>query len=493
MSGQARNFHFTPTRRGVIAGASAAAGAALLAGAPGLRGPVLARGLPPPATAGADKLVEVELVAGQRFLSLPCFGGKTLPGWTFAEGAWPTVIRLNYGERLRAKFVNTLPSDAQQASIHWHGIRLPNDQDGVPYLTQPPVAVGDMRTYEFTPPDTGTFFFHTHCNGAEQIGRGLVGILIIDGDAERKYDADQLLVIRDWRVGPQGFLPFYTAGGASKAGTFGTVRSVNGITNPVVKLPAEGDCRLRLVNTDPSRIMEIGFEGADAAVVAIDGIALPPFKLDTWRMAPATRLDIVIRAPRAGQVATLNDYFAAKPVTLARLTGEGAPRRKGAFSPAPLRAGRIPAPDLKDAIRARFEFAATSGPTPPPADWNGLPLGTLCESEAAFWAINKQAWPVHGQDRLPPPLATLERGKTYRWELANLTPQQHPIHIHGHSFTVLDSNKRKLPRHNADTVLLLPNERVDVAFVADNPGDWMMHCHIIEHQESGMMGYFRVA
>jgi hypothetical protein len=94
---------------------------------------------------------------------------------------------------------------------------------------------------------------------------------------------------------------------------------------------------------------------------------------------------------------------------------------------------------------------------------------------------------------LPAPLAMLRRGRSYVFELSNISKQFHPIHIHGHSFTVLSSNKAALPRHFADTVLLAPRERVEVAFVADNPGDWMFHCHLIEHQETGMMGYVRVA
>ena len=90
-------------------------------------------------------------------------------------------------------------------------------------------------------------------------------------------------------------------------------------------------------------------------------------------------------------------------------------------------------------------------------------------------------------------IATLTRGRSYVFELSNVTPHMHPIHIHGHTFKFLRSNKRDLPVHHADTILLQPKERVEVAFVADNPGDWMFHCHIIEHQETGMMSYLRVA
>ena len=94
---------------------------------------------------------------------------------------------------------------------------------------------------------------------------------------------------------------------------------------------------------------------------------------------------------------------------------------------------------------------------------------------------------------IPPPLAVLERGRSYVFELKNGSPLLHPIHIHGHTFKVLKSDRRSLPVYHADTVVLTPEETIEVAFVADNPGRWMFHCHVIEHQETGMMGYVEVA
>jgi len=90
-------------------------------------------------------------------------------------------------------------------------------------------------------------------------------------------------------------------------------------------------------------------------------------------------------------------------------------------------------------------------------------------------------------------LFALKAGRTYVAELFNGTPHRHPMHLHGHTFRVLGSNERKLPPHWADTVLVTPKERIRIAFVAGEPGDWMFHCHIVEHQETGMMGYLRVA
>jgi FtsP/CotA-like multicopper oxidase with cupredoxin domain len=480
------------TRRGFTFGAAAlAAGAGLFGRVEGARS--FAEVLPPPPDLVPGRTVRLDLAAAERPTALPCFGGKALPMWTFSDD-WLPVVRLNIGDRLETHFANRLPREGEHASIHWHGMRIPNQQDGVPYVTQPPVYPGETRDYGFVPPDTGSFFFHTHCNTVEQLGRGLAGLLIIDGDATEAYDADEVLVLRDWRIDTVegGFAPFFTPQGAGRAGTFGTVRSCNGAIEPRIALPAAGDCRLRVYNIDPTRIMEIGIEGAEVAAVAIDGIAVPPFPLRSWRMGPAMRIDLVIRAPADGGVATLYDYFAAEPVPLARLAGTGAPRRAGPFDPAPLRAGRIAEPDLDHAETQVFAFSATAATAPAELAAAGIPLGSICSASATFWAINKQPWPEGGHSVVPPPLATLTRGGSYIFELRNLTPHQHPIHIHGHSLKVLRSNKRDLPVHHADTVLLLPNERIQAALVADNPGDWMFHCHIIEHQETGMMGIIRV-
>jgi FtsP/CotA-like multicopper oxidase with cupredoxin domain len=403
-------------------------------------------------------------------------------------------VRLKLGERLNATFRNSLPGEDEHSSIHWHGIRLPNDQDGVPYVTQRPVWPGETFGYSFIPPDTGTFFFHPHCDTAAQLGRGMAGVLIVEGDETEPYAADVPILLRDWRIDDAGnFLPFFTPEGAGKAGTFGAVRSANGEENLEIVLPAAGDCRLRLLNLDNTRVLEIGVEGAEAAIVAIDGIALPPLPLKSWRLGPAMRLDLVVRAPADGGTARIVDYFAPEPVPLVRLTGRGEAKRTTAFDPLPLHSGRIPEPDLQAAERMTLAFSATAtAEAIAEAEAEGLLIDSLCSAAGAFWAINKQVWPAGDHSRIPAPLATLQRGRSYVFELQNLTPHQHPIHIHGHSFKVLRSNKRDLPVHHADTVLLQPRERTDVAFVADNPGDWMLHCHIIEHQDSGMMGYIRV-
>ena len=229
----------------------------------------------------------------------------------------------------------------------------------MPYLVQPPVQSGESFHYSFTPPDAGTFFFHTHCNTVEQLGRGLEGILIIDGDITEPYDTDAVLLLRDWRIDLDTgqFSSFYTLRGAGRAGSYGSVRSVNGATNPEIALPAAGDCRLRVINTDPTRIMQISVEDAEAAIVAIDGIAVQPFPLSIWSMGPAMRIDLVLRAPSDGKIARLIDKSLPDRVELAHFVGKGARRRKATFDPAPLRAGRIRSLNLKTAKRLSFRIS----------------------------------------------------------------------------------------------------------------------------------------
>jgi FtsP/CotA-like multicopper oxidase with cupredoxin domain len=483
------------TRRQFVACASSVVAGAALTGADVQAR--YARKLGTAAEPGTGKTVGARLVAAERQTALPCFGGRRLPMWTFGDGAQPPVLRLDLGDGLEASLENRLPRADEITSIHWHGIRLPNHQDGVPYLVQAPVRPGESFQYSFVPPDTGTFFFHTHCNTVEQLGRGLMGVLIVEGDTTEAYDADKVLVLRDWHVdlSTGEFTPFFTLRGAGRAGTFGPLRSVNGVVNPEIRLPAAGDCRLRLINADTTRIMHIGIEGADAAIIAVDGVAIPPVPLTLWALGPAMRIDIVLRAPQRNGTARLLDRSTPERVELAHFAGDGEPRRRSPFSPAPLRAGRIAEPDLKKAIRLGFIF--NSGDTgrldTAPDAGTGGPLGGICTSARTFWTINHRAWPEGGHASLPPPLALLQRGRSYVFQLKNDSEFSHPIHFHGHTFKLLRSNKQDRPAHHADTLLLLPKEEAEVAFVADNPGDWMFHCHVIEHQETGMMGYVRVA
>lgn len=482
------------SRRTLLGGGLAIAGAALLS-ARGFAKPPAA--LPARTLAPATGDRAIQLSAAERPATLLGPNGPVSRLWTYADEPFH-LVRIRQGETLAVDFENRLP---EHTSIHWHGLRIPNDQDGVPYVTQPPVKPGERHAYRFTPPDAGTFWFHPHCDTVSQLGRGLAGVMIVEGDESRPYDADLVLVLKDWRLDEAtgGWLPFSTPRGALRAGTFGTVRTVNATVSPTISVHAGGDVRLRLLNLDPTRVGDLGFEGADAAVVAIDGNPVSPFPLKEWRLGPAMRIDVVIRAPSPGEEAKLVDYFSAKPVTLATFKGEGEAKPKSDFDPAPLTRGAIPEPQLKGAERLRFAFAtAAGGKAALAAAAEGgdaieqALLDSLCAASKTNWSMNGQSWPTGTDTPVPPPLFTLKQGRTYVATLTNETPHVHPIHLHGFTFKVLSSTRAGTPVHFADTVLLTPKDRIVIAFVADRPGDWMVHCHLIEHQETGMMGYVKV-
>lgn len=446
--------------------------------------------LPPLRIATASGPAPVELVARQRSLKLLPDGNTETPVWAYADD-WPLVLRAERDQVFRANLRNEL---TEHTTIHWHGIRLPMAMDGVPYMTQPPVEPGRSFAYEFVPPDAGTFFFHPHCDTVTQLGRGLAGALIVEDPAEQGlFDADLVCAIKDWQLNPDGsFGAFITAKGASHAGTFGNIETVNGKALAELAAPPGGWVRLRVLNLDASRIVVLDLDGAEGRIIATDGNPLPPVPVKGWRLGPAMRVDIAFRMPDAPVV--LNNVFSTVPRPLARIAAEGKPVAR--LEPMPeLSPSRLPPADPAGAERLSFEL--TAGHVSPQLEaWlkeSGLGLDALCLPGQTFWAINGESWPGQSHDLMPPPLGELKLGRTYVFELFNGTPHPHPIHLHGHTFKVLRSSKKEIVPHLADTVLVAPKERVEICFTADNPGDWMMHCHIIEHQETGMMGYVRVA
>jgi FtsP/CotA-like multicopper oxidase with cupredoxin domain len=478
------------TRRAAIAALGAGLAAPALLSLP--RHPGAKALLTPPVSAN-PVLHDVTLEAKARRVRLLGGDGPESILWTYGDELFP-ILRMKRGDRLRATLKNGL---AEHTSVHWHGVRVPNDMDGVQYVTQKPVEPGESFTYDFIPPDTGTFFFHPHCNETGQVGHGLVGALIVEGDESEPFDDELVIIAKDWRLDQGGaFLPFSTDSGAARGGTFGTVRTVNGLTRLTHKVPASSDIRLRLLNLDATRMMDVGVEGAEARIIAIDGNPVEAMALDSWRMGAASRLDLLLRTPKAGGKVSLRDYYPAEIFTLAEFEAEGAERRSEPFDPAPLYASPVPEADLASAEAQEFVFGAATDvmasfidELDPNDPLSKVILDDLCTANRTFWAINKRSWPNDGHRNLPPPLARLTPGKSYRFTLQNATPHPHPIHLHGHTFKVLGSSKRKLPVHHADTVLVLPKERIEIAFVAA-PGKWMFHCHILDHLETGMMGYF---
>lgn len=411
-------------------------------------------------------------------------GTVTRDMMSFATDGPPPVLRMRRGRPFTVDVVNNL---AETTVVHWHGLRIDNAMDGVPYLTQAPIDPGQSFRYTLTPPDAGTFWYHPHCNTLEQMGRGLTGLLVVEEDEDPGFDRDLPLNIRDFRLGQDGqFIEFFRARAAARGGTLGTVSTVNWQVEPVYDLPAGGLIRLRLAVTDVTRVGLYEVTGGEAQVIALDSNPLPrPLPPQGVLLAPGQRADIALRMPDgADEIVTLALRLPQGPQPIARFRPTGNSARRSLMELKPLVANPVAEPDLARAEILEFVFGWSPGGKPPVASI----CGTLGYT---FWSINRIAWEGDTPDPMAP-LAVLKQGKPYVLRLRNESPNDHPIHLHGLTFRLLRSDKREILPLLTDTALLQSGETMDVALVADNPGDWAFHCHVIEHQKTGLTGYLRV-
>ncbi|PYB70808.1 multicopper oxidase family protein [Rhizobium wuzhouense] len=395
----------------------------------------------------------------------------------------PPVLRMQRGKPFAARLTNRLD---EPTTIHWHGLRIPNAQDGVPFVTQPYVYTGDTFDYAFTPPDAGTYWYHPHCNTLTQMGRGLTGMLVVEDDRDPVFDGEVALNLRDFRLGSDSqFIAQFKPRDAAKTGTFGTVRTANWQPEPVYDVPAGGLVRLRILASDVTRIYNLRLDGADAMIIAIDGHPVPVrVALDMAVVSPGQRLDLALRVPDSeGAMVSLEDIRPSTPKVVAQFRAVGASLKRNLGDLGPLSENAGVEADLANATPIPLLLSATA---------ENAAKDSICGTLGySFWAINKVPYPGDTADPTAP-IAELKLGQSYILNVENVTPHAHPIHLHGMNFKAISSSKQAVQQQVSDTYLVLPDEKVQLALVADNPGDWVFHCHIIEHQKTGMTGYFRV-
>lgn len=392
------------------------------------------------------------------------------------------VIRARQGQPVTIEFINKLN---EPTTIHWHGLRIPVEMDGVPFLSQKPVMPGETFIYQFTPPDAGTFWYHPHMNSTEQLGRGLVGAFIVEEEEPVDFEIDEVLILKHWHLDQQGnwkalSRPRY----AARMGTPGEWGTVNGVNKPVYRYPAGSRVRLRLVNVDNTMTYNLRLKGVDAKVIAIDGNPIAEsYPFSQHKISPGMRLDLGFVMPEQGYEFMLEYVMGQFGFPLAEFVSDpDIGTDNGELPELPL--NPIPLPDLDNARSIRFVF-----------EWEGAisPVDQAGNTHPTFWLINRRAWEGMSPDNMPEPVAELELGKSYIFELRNNTQYHHPIHLHGHTFLVLEIDGKPVKPFHTDTVLLGKNGRAKAAFVADNPGRWMYHCHVIEHMKTGLMGYISVS
>jgi len=466
------------------------------------------------AAAGAVLPWRAALADGTRSFTLRAAPGRArlvpephdeTPVWCYDGRVPGPEIRVRQGDRLRVSVRNGL---TEETTVHWHGLRVPNAMDGVPHLTQAPIAPGETFTYEFDAVDAGTFWYHPHQRSFEQVGRGLYGPLIVEEANPPRGDRELLWVLDDWRLTQDASIAGDFGGfhDMSHAGRLGNTVTINGRVPDAVPVRAGERVRLRLINAANARIFALEFGELAPQVIALDGQPVTPHAAPGGRvvLGPAMRADLMldVTAAPGATVRVIDRFFAQDAYALVDLAVAEMPLRDAppdwdmALPPNPL-----PEPDLARARRHEVTFTGgmmggmverQMGLGTDSGGMGGMMGGGMMNRmhDGGIWFINGVAAEGHILD----PMLMLERDASHVIAMTNATAFHHPIHLHGHSFRVLSRDGAPTThREWQDTVLMAPRERVEIAFVADNPGDWMFHCHILEHQAGGMMGVIRVA
>jgi FtsP/CotA-like multicopper oxidase with cupredoxin domain len=430
--------------------------------------------------------------------------GKTqapTPIWGY-DGLSPgPTLRVKQGEELKVRLINDLN---QSTTIHWHGLRLPNVMDGVPFLTQKPVGPGQSFDYHFAPPDAGTFWYHTHFGSSEQLARGLYGVLIVEEREAPQVDRDLMLVIDDWRLMNNGEIQpsFGNFHDAMMAGRLGQYITLNSEDTLDVSVKTNERLRLRIVNTANSRIFQFRIAQHVARIMAVDGQPCPPEVAPNGvlRLAPGNRVDLFLDATLghdARAPITVDDLRGGE-LEVGRLVYEaGSPLRdKPLPEPQPLPANPLPAKfDITNALKVDV-----------PLDGGGMAMmmGRMGGMGGGMGPGNFPGYGVPPQQRIwalagvsatghdGPPMFNVERGRTVVLNFANRTAFAHAMHVHGHHFRQFDASGEGFKPYWLDTVIVDVERTERVAFVADNPGKWMIHCHMIEHMAAGMAAWFHV-
>ncbi|AOW95238.1 copper oxidase [Rhodococcus sp. WMMA185] len=453
---------------------------------------------------GTGRTVTASLRARPTTIDL---GGVLVDTWAYDDRLPGTEIRLSRGDLLRTDLVNELPDES---TIHWHGIAMRNDMDGVPGLTQPGVAPNDTFTYEFLAPDAGTHWLHSHVG--MQFDRGLYAPLIVEDPADgADYDLEAVLVLDDWLDGVGGRTPDQQLGDLRRDGMpmggmgmghggMGMGHGAMGgmgmgaAADPHSPLgPDAGDVqypyylingtlpadpfgvqarpgqrvRLRIINAGADTAFRFSVGGHQLTVTHSDGYPVEPVTGSSLLIGMGERFDVIV---------TLGDGVFPIVAAAEGKQGQGlALIRTGA--------GQTPEPNVRPAeldvppitgldLRSREDVRLDRRE---PDRVHDLTLGM--DMSGYRWTINRAAYDEHT------PLDVLE-GQRVRLRFVNRTMMFHPMHLHGHTFQVVDG---KGVGARKDTTLVLPNQTVEVDFDATNPGQWMVHCHNLYHGEAGMM------
>jgi FtsP/CotA-like multicopper oxidase with cupredoxin domain len=418
-------------------------------------------------------------------------------------------IRTEVGKRFRVRLENKID---EPSLIHWHGLTPPWQQDGVPGVSGPPIASGASADYDFPLRFGGTFWMHSHQGFQEQLL--MASPLIIRDQRDRADQQEVIIMLADFSFTPpeQIFAELKGSGMPSMSGASSpSAAPTKGVGTPgmsrapgmamdkpdlndvkydaflandrtladpeVVKVEPGGRVLLRVINSSSMSAFHVDLGALDGELIAVDGFRTVPVRGRRFPIAVAQRLDIRLVIPRAA---------AAHPV-LALLEGDN--KQTGII----LRVGDAPVARISDranvaspALTLDLESRLRALEPLKPRKANRVHTLNLTGEMAGYrWSLNNVSW---SKDVPPLPIA---QGERVELVFVNQTRMPHPMHLHGHEFQVVEIDGKRFAGAVRDTVLVPPGRRVVVAFDANNPGLWALHCHLLYHLEAGMFTTLR--
>jgi FtsP/CotA-like multicopper oxidase with cupredoxin domain len=434
--------------------------------------------------------------------------GRAVPSQGISASYLGPVVRVRTGDTIPFRVENRLD---EETTLHWHGLLVSSQVDGGPHNTIRPGGVWSPEITIRQPAATTWFHPHPHGSTARQVYAGLAGMMIVSDGADRErgipatYGIDDLpIVLQDKRFGRNGEIVYQPDMMDIMHGFQGDTLLVNGVVGPVASVPA-GFVRLRVLNAANARNFDLRFaDRRPFFVIASDGGYLSePVEVRSLVIAPAERYEVLVNFAdgRAIDLVTAPDTHHGAGTMMQmgparRSAGEMQhllrfrpdPELKATVTTLPRQLATLVAPDIKSAAAWRtFELNPMMG-----MGMMGMGMMGMSGGRGQTMAINGRSFAMDRVD------VTARLGTAEIWEIGTGgMPMAHPFHVHGASFRVLSKNGRNPPQHEAgwkDVVLIEEHAEVLVRF--DNPAPsnmpFMYHCHILEHEDHGMMGQFAV-
>jgi len=435
----------------------------------------------------------------------------------FDGGVPGPLLRFKKGEEVKIRLSNRLDSPI---TIHWHGVRVPNAMDGVANLTQPPVAPQQSFDYRFTPPDSGLFWYHPASLPMPegQQDHGLYGAFIVDEAEPPKVDADRLVILDDWRLDEKGIIAAEPKASEPKASaptpaSTTSFVTMNGTTEAREEtLPPASRIRLRLLSAASERLLLVSINGVKLQVIGIDGQPCEPFEpsRQTIPLTPGARFDVVFDLPpeeNAEASVLLRSGNGGTDQTLLIFKTKGDKRADLGALPVLPRNPLLPT-GIHLEKSTKVDLVIEGGPVALPAGASAPPIKAPDAKPdpkkpdpkvAAKTSLEpaKAAGPfkINGvvvNARAEKPLFSVKRGSAVTLGFVNKTPFIQVFHVHGYAFRLLHDLDDGWEPYWRDSLLVPEGRTKHIAFIADNPGKWLIESAIAPFASAGLATWFEV-